>query len=82
MAKSNKKQIKEELTEMLRELHLPTVRAEFEATARQAENLSYSFEQYLADLVRRECEERRVNRIDGESPLTVCFLTRFARSQP
>jgi DNA replication protein DnaC len=63
MAKSNKARLKEELTEMLRELHLPTVRAEFEATARQAENQSLSFEQYLADLVRRECEERRVNRI-------------------
>ena len=53
-------ELKNELTEMLRELHLPTVRAEFEEMARQAENQSLSFEQYLVELIRRECEERRV----------------------
>jgi DNA replication protein DnaC len=63
MAKSKGERLKEELTEMLRELHLPTVRAEFEEAARSAENQSLSFEQYLGDLIRRECEERRVNRI-------------------
>lgn len=63
MAKTKGARLKEELTEMLRELHLPTVRAEFEEAARLAENQALSFEQYLADLIRRECEERRVNRI-------------------
>ncbi len=60
MVKTNHGQLKNELTEMLRELHLPTVRAEFEEMARQAENQSLSFEQYLVELIRRECEERRV----------------------
>ena len=48
---------------MLRELHLPTVRTEFEEAARLAESQSISYEQYLCELARRECEERRVNRI-------------------
>ncbi len=63
MVRTNGKQLSKELTEMLRELHLPTIRAEFEETARRAEKESLSFEQYLADLVRRECEDRRTNRI-------------------
>jgi len=63
MVKSRGTRLKEELTELLRELHLPTVRTEFEETARMAENQSLSFEQYLGELIRRECEERRVNRI-------------------
>jgi len=63
MVKSRGTRLKEELTELLRELHLPTVRREFEETARMAENQSLSFEQYLGELIRRECEDRRVNRI-------------------
>lgn len=63
MVTSNVIPLKEELTGMLRELHLPTVRAEFEEAARQAESQSLSYEQYLGELIRRECEERRTNRI-------------------
>ena len=63
MVKSGGKRLKEELTELLRELHLQKVRTEFEEMARLAENQSFSFEQYLGELIRRECEERRVNRI-------------------
>jgi DNA replication protein DnaC len=63
MVKANNGQLKSELTEMLCELRLPTVRAEFEEMARAAENQSLSFEQYLVELIRRECEDRRTNRI-------------------
>jgi len=63
MTTSKSTRLKEDLTAMLRELHLPTVRTEFEQTARQAESRSLSYEQYLGELVRRECEERRANRI-------------------
>ena len=59
MEKSRGKRLKEELTLLLRELHLPTIRAEFEEMARLAENQSMSFEQYLGELIRRECEGNR-----------------------
>jgi DNA replication protein DnaC len=53
-----------ELTQNLKYLHLPTVRQCYEETARQAERESLSYERYLHELVQRECEERRENRID------------------
>ena len=52
-----------ELTQNLKYLHLPTVRQCYEETARQAERESLSYERYLHELVQRECEERRENRI-------------------
>jgi DNA replication protein DnaC len=52
-----------ELTQNLRYLHLPTVRQCYEDAARQAERESLSYERYLHELVQRECEERRENRI-------------------
>jgi DNA replication protein DnaC len=55
--------IKSELTEHLRELHLPAVRRCFEDQARQAERETSSYEQYLLDLIERECQERREHRI-------------------
>jgi DNA replication protein DnaC len=54
---------KEDLTGYLRELHLPAIRRCFEDKARQAERDTLGYEQYLLDLVERECQERRQNRI-------------------
>jgi DNA replication protein DnaC len=55
--------VKKELGEYLRELHLPAIRRSFEDKARQAERDTLSYEQYLLDLVERECQQRRENRI-------------------
>jgi hypothetical protein len=55
--------VKAELTQSLRYLHLPTVRQCYEEVARQAERESLSYERYLHKLVQRECEERQENRI-------------------
>ena len=51
--------VKAELTQSLKYLHLPTVRQCYEEVARQAERESLSYERYLHELVRRECEERQ-----------------------
>ncbi|MFA5810617.1 MAG: IS21-like element helper ATPase IstB [Thermoleophilia bacterium] len=55
--------IKKELAEYLRELHLPTIGRCFEDKARQAERETLGYEQYLLELVERECQERREKRI-------------------
>jgi len=55
--------VKAELTQSLKELHLPTIRQSYEEVARQAERDSLSYERYLHELVQRECEERQGNRI-------------------
>src|SRR5581483_2403944 len=53
----------EEMTRCLAELHLPTVRAQYEAAARQATAESWGYPDYLLELARRECEQRRANRV-------------------
>lgn len=55
--------VKAELTQSLRYLHLPTMRQCYEEVAQQAERESLSYERYLHELVQRECEERQENRI-------------------
>ena len=55
--------VKAELTQSLRYLHLPTVRQCYEEVAQQAERESLSYERYLHELVQPECEERQGNRI-------------------
>lgn len=55
--------VKAELTQSLKYLHLPTVRQCYEEVARQAERESLSYERFLHELVQRECEERQQNRI-------------------
>jgi DNA replication protein DnaC len=60
---SKPRDVNGELTEYLRELHLPAIRRCFEDKARQAERETLSYEQYLLELVERECQERRENRI-------------------
>lgn len=54
---------KEDLNRYLKELHLPTVRRCFEEKAQQAERETLGYEQYLLELVERECQERREHRI-------------------
>jgi DNA replication protein DnaC len=51
------------LLKNLTELHLPTMRACFEESARRAEKETLSYEQYLLELTGRECEARERNRI-------------------
>jgi DNA replication protein DnaC len=54
--------IKAELTQSLKYLHLPTIRECYEEVARQAERETLSYERYLHELVQRECDERSENR--------------------
>ncbi|HVI80639.1 MAG TPA: IS21-like element helper ATPase IstB [Candidatus Acidoferrum sp.] len=54
--------IKAELTQSLKHLHLPTIRECYEEVARQAERETLSYERYLHELVQRECDERSGNR--------------------
>lgn len=58
----------------LKQLHLPTVRGCYEETARRAERETLSYEQYLLEVISRECEQRRKSRIqrllaESELPL-------------
>jgi DNA replication protein DnaC len=58
----------------LKQLHLPTVRECYEETARRAERESLSYEQYLLEVITRECEQRRKSRVqrllrESELPL-------------
>jgi DNA replication protein DnaC len=48
----------------LRELHLPTVRSQYEAVARQATAESWSYADFLRELLERECQQRRQNRVE------------------
>jgi DNA replication protein DnaC len=48
----------------LRDLHLPTVRAQYEAVARQATAEAWSYPEYLRELLERECQQRRQNRVE------------------
>jgi DNA replication protein DnaC len=54
--------VKVELTQNLKALHLPTIRQCYEEVAREAERETLSYERYLHELVQRECEERQENR--------------------
>jgi DNA replication protein DnaC len=65
-------QLQDTLTQCLKELHLPTVRACYQQEADRARQESLSHEYYLAELMEREREVRRQNRIArrlGESKL-------------
>jgi DNA replication protein DnaC len=56
--------VHESLTNCLRELHLPTIRRDYESAAEQARQESLSYEHYLLDLAEHECESRRSNRVE------------------
>lgn len=56
-------ELKKSLIECLKELHLPTVRACYEEEADRARRESLTYEYYLAEVMQREREVRRYNRI-------------------
>ena len=57
------KHLHQQLTDLLKELHLPTFREYYVECGRRAVQEELSYEQYLLELVQRECEARRVNKI-------------------
>jgi DNA replication protein DnaC len=57
-------EIQPALTACLQELHLPTMRAQFQTLAQQAQQESLSYESYLLELAERECQQRRHNRTE------------------
>jgi len=61
---SRNKDVKANLLMYLKELHLPAMRASFEEQARRAEKETLSYEQYLLELSRLECDSRRSHRIE------------------
>jgi DNA replication protein DnaC len=52
------------LTRCLQDLRLATVRSQYEAVARQATAESWSYADFLRELVQRECQQRQHNRIE------------------
>jgi len=56
-------EIKANLTRCLKDLRLATVRNIYEDEAHQARHNSYGYEQYLLELMEKECETRWQNRI-------------------
>jgi len=56
-------EVRATLVECLKELHLPAFRSSYEELARQAQQESHSYEQYLLGLTQRECQERRARKI-------------------
>jgi len=61
---SRNKDVKARLATYLKELRLPAMRANFEEQARRAEKETLSYEQYLLELSRQECEQRQAQRIE------------------
>jgi DNA replication protein DnaC len=53
----------EQIVYNLTQLHMPTIRHSYEEVAGQARAESWSYEQYLLELLNLECEVRRQNRI-------------------
>jgi DNA replication protein DnaC len=52
------------LTRCLQELRLATVRSQYEAVMRQATAETWSYADFLLELVQRECQQRQHNRIE------------------
>ena len=57
------KNLQSKLIESLKALHLPTVRQYYRQCAQMATKEDLSYEQYLLELVERECEVRHENKI-------------------
>ena len=55
--------VSKEINTYLGELRLPAIRGCFEEKARQAERETLGYEHYLLELIERECQQRRTNRI-------------------
>jgi DNA replication protein DnaC len=58
-----KKDMRKQLTELLKELHLPMFREYHAEYAIKAMNEGLSYEQYLHELAQIECDVRRANKI-------------------
>jgi DNA replication protein DnaC len=52
------------LTRCLQELRLATVRSQYEAVAQQAPAATWSYVDFLLELLQRECQQRQHNRIE------------------
>ncbi|MDA1142068.1 MAG: IS21-like element helper ATPase IstB [Planctomycetota bacterium] len=61
---SVKSQLSRDLSLHLKELCLPTIRSLFEEEAQRAQQEALSYQQYLFELARQECEIRLQNRIE------------------
>ena len=55
---------KNRLNRLLKELHLPTVRNGYETAAKEAEKNSLKYEEFLFELMERECFDREQRKID------------------
>ena len=53
----------DQIVENLKQLHMPTIRRSYEELAGQSRAETWSYEQYLLELLNLECETRRQNRI-------------------
>jgi len=51
--------IRPALLDQLKDLRLPTVRECYEDNVRRAERETLNYEQYLLEVITRECEQRR-----------------------
>jgi DNA replication protein DnaC len=58
------KDVTRALAACLQDLRLPTVRAQYEAVARQASAETWGYPEYLLELLERECQQRRHQRIE------------------
>ena len=56
-------EVKKQLNQNLRGLHLPTIRQCYEEQGKLAENNSSTYEHYLHEVVELEVEARRQNRV-------------------
>jgi len=56
--------IHDNIADYLKQLHMPSMRGCYEQIADQARKEPLSYEQYLLELLKLECEARRQNRID------------------
>jgi len=64
--------VRTQLMDYLKELHLPTFRNCFEEVAQQAQQDSFGYERYLLELAEKECadrQQRRIERLLRESKL-------------
>src|SRR6516162_11609889 len=61
---SDSADMKTQLIDDLKELHLPAMRDSFETLARQALQESQSYERHLLELTQRECQTRRDHRVE------------------
>src|SRR5262245_17339290 len=64
LAMEKGKEVHQALLSYLKELHLPAFRSSYEEMARQAQQESLGYEQYLLGLAQRECQERHNKRVE------------------